>query len=555
MKKYLFLSIFLCVMLYTPMAFATEHSICNPKVAEGDLVLPGPAGMCFAFRPVLVQGKGPFGGQEFIMGDADSDNYSTPPTKAVVGGSFPVDGDENMWLFYMGKYEVTRGQYKAIMGKLPAGITDADTHPQSDALPITHISYFDALAFIDALNKWLYSNSLELLPKSGNYPGFIRLPSEIEWEFAARGGRAVKASVFEAPMPYTEIPPEEAKANASGIQSSSDVINYYEWYHEISHGKLQTIGKLAPNALGLHDMLGNVQEMTSTHYQFEYYQGRSGGFTSRGNSFLSQEDSLHVAQRNEEPYYYKKSGKDFVPNAKITLGLRLVISAPLNTGRKSSAVAKAAWEDYRAGVGSQSPAALSVAPTSTQERVSVQDALARLEKLRNDPAVSAAIKQDLALTRAAMEESLRVRSKADSDAAKNWLRQTVFWGQNIQINIQKRTVFDRKTKNMYQDNASILAQRTQRSNDMRKNIEDMLEAYRDGVVSMGELPQKHILEAIESRKKEEQQKLIDKKLPENVVRECLQVLDVVTKNYEYFVKHKRANVPQWHLEFVEISNK
>ena len=190
--------------LYTGQALAADtESIHNPAPAKDDLVLPGPGGSSFVFRPVSVRSKGgPLGGARFIMGDPAGD-FRSPPTAVVVGGAFAAPADDGTWIYYMGKYEITEAQYYALMGSAP------DKSKLQSNMPMANISYFDAMLFIDRLNTWLYANAMKSLPTSGPFPGFVRLPTEAEWEYAARGGGAVEAVTFDAAYPYDDLAPYE----------------------------------------------------------------------------------------------------------------------------------------------------------------------------------------------------------------------------------------------------------------------------------------------------------------------------------------------------------
>lgn len=131
--------------------------------------------------------------------------------------------------FYIGKYEVTQGQWKKVMRKNPSCFKDC-----GDDCPVERVSWNDIQIFISKLNS-----------KSGkNY----RLPTEAEWEYAARSGGK--------------------KEKYSGTDSSLDD---YAWYGNHFGSKTHSVGEKKPNGLGIYDMSGNVAEWCSDWYKEEYY--------------------------------------------------------------------------------------------------------------------------------------------------------------------------------------------------------------------------------------------------------------------------------------------
>src|SRR5690606_20721262 len=190
----------------------------NPKPAEGDLVLPMPDGAEMAFRRIPVPGEGFWGDRARIiqLGDASGGIFEGLQ-RTQVSGSFPAAGGKQ-WEIVLAKYEITRGQFVAVMGMdaLLAASGDPEDQKlptlqgraQRDALmkPLAFVSHQDVLDFMRRYNQWLFDPAhperVAALPKSDGAPGFIRLPTEEEWEYAARGGLpAIEAGRFDDRLP------------------------------------------------------------------------------------------------------------------------------------------------------------------------------------------------------------------------------------------------------------------------------------------------------------------------------------------------------------------
>lgn len=204
-------------------------------------------------------------GGEFKMGsdDVEADDDEKPLHSEVVNG------------FYIGKYEVSQAQWKRIMKNNPSCF-------QGDNLPVECVSWSDVQLFINKLNA-----------KTGrNY----RLPTETEWEYAAKGGGL------------------DGKYKYSGSSQLEDVA----WFVENSDSMSHVCGSRQPNKLGIYDMSGNVHEWCSDLYDSLSYTDGSAAwpdveYVFRGGSWLSEKRYCRIANRNH-------NSKDL---RHCTLGFRL----------------------------------------------------------------------------------------------------------------------------------------------------------------------------------------------------------------------------------------
>ncbi len=530
---------------------------CSPLTADAapqadDLIISGPEGTIFVFRPVVLKGgAGPLAGQNYIIGDP-SGNFRTPPTSVVLGGGFVNGGDR---MFYMGKFEVTEAQYRAVLGEPKPKADKAD-------FPVTNVTYFDAMRFVDALNKWFYANAIKELPRAGAFPAFARLPSEEEWEFAARGGTLVEPTRFDAATPYGE----------------DDELAAYEWFSgpDSSHNKLQKVGRLKPNPLGLHDMLGNVQEMTLALYRVEYYQGRTGGFAARGGHYLTAEDDMVSALRSEEPFYLGSAEKGMRPNAKATMGFRLVLSAPVLTDRNAIAEMDKAWKEHRERAGATMPAALSVSSVDKQEEVSAMQALTEISLFRGMLELTVAtekfkqisgkksglqpddlerlldnLKQSIDRAESALRNMAKVRRQADEDTARVLAKIAGERGMYLATNLHGYEITrDAPTENLRRN-----------SKHFAYNIRVGLENYGEILVELAKLPRDAVLAGFADHEKnlnaelEKERRDAGEDSDERIKDLTAQAekLPVTRSHYERYEKERRFDAAGWSKDYAPTS--
>lgn len=171
----------------------------------------------------------------------------SPPTEK---GRNPDEAPHTVTLtrgFYLGQTEVTRAQWRQLMGSDPAG--NGGCGPDC---PVTQVTWEECLTFIGRLN---------VLEKTDRY----RLPSEAEWEYACRAGAQTAFSAGDISALHCETDP---------------VLDAIGWYCANSGFLPQPVAQKAPNAWGLYDMHGNVQEWCQDRAAWRHsISGRTGVFT------------------------------------------------------------------------------------------------------------------------------------------------------------------------------------------------------------------------------------------------------------------------------------
>ncbi|WLE98464.1 MAG: formylglycine-generating enzyme family protein [Candidatus Electrothrix communis] len=216
----------------------------------------------------------PVKGGEFIMGDDNSEYDDEKPAHSVhVAG------------FYMGKFQVTQRLWESVTGDNPSDF-------KGERRPVETVSWEDAQTFLDKLNaRAEVQDFIRQLDPPGTK---FRLPTEAEWEFAARGG------IYSQGYTY----------------AGSDRLKQVGWHDKNSDDQTHEVGLLLANELGLHDMSGNVWEWCQDWFSDKYYeechkrgtvenpQGPDKGalrVLRGGSSFFSPVSCRSVRRANLEP--------------------------------------------------------------------------------------------------------------------------------------------------------------------------------------------------------------------------------------------------------------
>lgn len=287
-----------------------EERFFNPQPLADDVHLPMPCGGTMVFRRIDVLREGA-GSRRIVVGGNDPRfQYAEANREEFVEGAFTDRGDPKRRYFYMAKYEVSALQHAALNG-------DCRVPTREGLKPAVRVTWFDGVQAAQRYSEWLLQNARDKLPREGGTSGFLRLPTEAEWEFAARGGTDVTPAEFEAatfPMP-------------EGIER-------YVWFRSTrsSNSELQITGALKPNPLGLHDILGNADEIILESfrlYRAGGARGQSGGYVVKGGNYQTPETDIRSSYRHEiSPF--DDSGPRRVP----TVGYRLALVAAVIPSRE-----------------------------------------------------------------------------------------------------------------------------------------------------------------------------------------------------------------------------
>jgi formylglycine-generating enzyme required for sulfatase activity len=233
---------------------------------------------------------------EFLMGSDTGDSGETPVHPVRISRPF-----------YLSQHVVTQGQWQAVMGNNPSRSTG------DSGLPVENVSWNDVQDFIRRLNARGGLGAPSGRSVLGRLFGsrraqeesvYYRLPTEAEWEYAARAG----------------------STSAYSFGDDARQLGEYAWYFENAGGRTHLVGQKQPNAWGLHDMHGNVWEWVQDWYgpyaaeSVPDPQGQASGSLRgyRGGSCSNLASDCRSARRGYNAPGYRH----------VYLGVRLLRTAP-----------------------------------------------------------------------------------------------------------------------------------------------------------------------------------------------------------------------------------
>ena len=403
----------------------------NPAPAADDLILPLACGGAIAFRPVAIPGSGLLDDRPVELGQADAARgYKEGRRLSHLAGAFSEPGAAAR-RYYIAKYETTRDQYAALTA------TTCPTPSMRGRLPVTAVSWFDAVDFSRRYTEWLLTQAPAALPREDQEPGFLRLPTEEEWEFAARGGLVVDEADFLAPL----------------FPMPDGDLARYAWHESTGSaaGELHPAGLLKPNPLGLHDVLGNAAEMTLAPFHLDRRgrpHGQAGGFVSRGGDYLTAPGQLGSAARQEYNYFNAATGH---AKSLDSLGFRLVVTAPVIVSAGRLDAIKESWSGLPSLTG------------TGDVRADADRALAELQQAARQ-SQDEALRTRLELIQRNVEQAHAGLNEARERTVRALVRMGAFMGKRV-VTDAKRAEVLRGLMRLAQDNFDAFSTQAQGSRD------------------------------------------------------------------------------------------
>jgi hypothetical protein len=326
----------------------------NPHPSEYDFELPMPCGGKLFLRHVCIPARSFLDDFQFNMGcegcRRKDEGFMEAKRTAAVAGAFTLEELPESWraklvelarrgdglcpapddksskalYYFIGKYEISNWQWQTVMADDCPGWDKAFT--TEDPRPKTNISWFEAVEFTKRYTEWLLKNRRDALPSfpAGRH-AFIRLPTEVEWEYAARGGHMITASEMNReeffPLNNRHFSDFAVYTRAGGAKPPE---------------KLSWIGTKCPNPLELFDTAGNAAEIMLDPFRYfkgSRLHGATGGFVIKGGSYSKSRAEIMPGRREEMPFFLEDGAF-----RSSDLGLRVVLSGIVTSQNRSKAL-------------------------------------------------------------------------------------------------------------------------------------------------------------------------------------------------------------------------
>lgn len=441
----------------------------NPNPLKADIQLPMPCGSKMILRHICVPAEGYFGDLLLDLGCKDCGRpnqsfmegkhraaLSAPFTLAnlpepwqlrigklanIGDGRCPTPDDKiNMGFYYfISKYEISNFQWKSVMDE---ECPNTSSHfSVDDPRPKTNISWFEAVDFTRRYTEWLIKNAPDSLPKFSNDRfGFIRLPTEAEWEYAARGGHMVT----ESQMNDEEFFPLDDRP-------LKDYAVFTEQEAAKPQEKLAWIGSKCANPLGLFDTAGNAAEMMLDPFHFSVgfrLHGAAGGFVIKGGSYRKGRAEIMPGRREEQPFFLADGAF-----RSTDVGFRIILSGILTPQDRIEELDRE-WAE----VGKQLLPAQAT-PRSSGPNIEMdqsKDPVTEIDRLiatsRNETE-----KKNLLFLREVLKQNSILLKAREAEAVKGIIRSALFTAESIQnYAIRRKVILNElsKLENMKKETVS-----------------------------------------------------------------------------------------------------